>query len=477
MKLFHILILTINFVLVAGILLSGEKPAEVKSDSEDQERIHLTIYNSNRALVNEVRNVTLPGGSTHLWFQDVAAKIMPQTVAIKGLKGADFSVLEQNYEYDLLSPQKLLEKYLNREVVFVRTMQENNSTVEKRVRAKLLSTNNGTVWKVGNQIVVNPPYSYLEFPELPENLYANPTLVWLLNSKKGTAKIEASYLTHDISWVADYVFTLSEDDTQGDMLGWVTLNNNSGTTYRDAKLKLIAGDVHVVEQRRREQPRMMKMAEAAPSSFEEKEFFEYHMYTLQRPATVHDRQQKQIELLHADDAGVEKQFILRGQNSWYFQRYGEIKNLKVEVAVRIENSEANGLGIPLPKGTVRVYKKDTDGSAQFIGEDTIDHTPKDEKFFLTLGNAFDVVAERRQTEYRVISSCVHESAFEVKIRNHKKDPVKVRVLEPLGGDWEMLSHSHEYEKLDAFNVEFAVPVEPDEEAVLTYKVRVKHMGC
>lgn len=447
---------------------------EVKSDRSDQKSIHLTIYNSNRALVNETRKLVFPGDLTSLWFQDVAAKIMPQTVAIKGISGADFRVLEQNYEYDLLSPAKLLEKYLQREVILVKYISANDTTREKRTRAKLLSTNSGTVWRIGDQIVINPPYSYMEFPEVPPNLYSKPTLVWLLETEKGGATIEASYLTTNISWLADYVFTLSEDDSQGDMIGWVTINNNSGTMYRDAKLKLIAGDVNIAEEAPALQSRAKVYAEAAAPQFEEKAFFEYHMYTLQRPATVNDRQQKQIELLHADNIGVEKHFILRGQPWYYRQRLSGPQTHKVEVAVQIENSQKNGMGMPLPKGTVRVYKKDTDGSSQFIGEDIIDHTPKDEKFFLKLGNAFDIVAERRQIDYKVISRCVYETAYEIKIRNHKSEAVNLRVIEPVGGDWEMRTNSHEFIKLDAFTIEFKVPVEPDEEVVVVYRVRTRY---
>ncbi|MEE9231355.1 MAG: DUF4139 domain-containing protein [Acidobacteriota bacterium] len=444
-----------------------------KSDSSDRESIGLTIYNSNRALVSEVRRVKLPDGLVELWFQDVAASIMPETVAIRRLSGASFSVLEQNYEYDLLSPQKLLEKYLDHEVVLVRYRREKETTIEDRTLARLLSTNNGTVWQVEDRIIVNPPYAYLEFPELPENLYSRPTLVWLLDAQSGEARVRTSYLTGDMTWQADYVFTLSADDSQGDLLGWVTIDNRSGAHYENASLKLIAGDVRTVgpELLRLEASRARAVADE--TGFREKEFFEYHLYTLQRPATLNDRQQKQIELLRAPGFGVEKEFILRGQR-WYYRREqsGDTKP-KVAVAVRIENSAKNGLGMPLPKGTVRVYKNDDDGSALFIGEDKIDHTPKDEEIVLTLGNAFDVAASRKQTDYRIVRKCVQESAYEISLRNHKKDPIVVRVIEPVGGDWKILTHTHPYEKKDAFTVEFPVLVEANAESILTYRVRSK----
>ncbi len=466
------------FLVLALTLLNGPSAMAAtekvgKSDSSDRESIGLTIYNSNRALVSEVRRLRLPDGPVQLWFQDVAASIMPETVAIKGLSGASFSVLEQNYEYDLLSPQKLLEKYLNHEVVLVRYRKEKDTTVEERIVARLLSTNNGTVWRVEDRIIVNPPHAYLEFPELPENLYSRPTLVWLLDARSGDARVETSYLTGDITWQADYVFTLSADDSQGDLLGWVTIDNRSGAHYENASLKLIAGDVRTVGPEALRVERSMARVVAEDTGFREKEFFEYHLYTLQRPTTLNDRQQKQIELMRAPGFGVEKEFILKGQH-WYYRREqsGDTK-LKVAVAVRLENSVENGLGMPLPKGTVRVYKNDDDGSAQFIGEDRIDHTPKNEEIVLTLGNAFDVAASRKQIDYRIVRNCVQESAYEISLRNHKQDPVVVRVIEPVGGDWKILSHTHPYEKKDAFTVEFPVPVEPDAESILTYRVRSK----
>ncbi|MEE9218935.1 MAG: DUF4139 domain-containing protein [Acidobacteriota bacterium] len=461
--------------LLAATCLAADAPGVVKSDSGDREAISLTVYNSNRALVHEVRHIQLPGGLTELWFQDVAARILPQTVAIKGLSGTSFRVLEQNYEFDLLSPQKLLEKYVGEEVVLVRWRTEKDSTVEERVTARLLSINSGTVWKVGGQIIVNPPYAYLEFPELPGNLYARPTLVWLLETRPGAARLETSYLTGNITWQADYVFTLADDDRSGDLIGWVTINNQSGARYENAALKLIAGDVRTVAPDLvMDRARIMVEARAETPQFAEKAFFEYHLYTLERPSTLNDRQQKQIELLRAADFRVEKEFIIRGQPWYYARRHGETDRQKVAVTIRFENSEQNNLGMPLPKGTVRVYKKDTDGSAQFIGEDTIDHTPKDETLRLRLGNAFDIVAERRQTDYRIVKQCVSETAFEIEIRNHKEERVVVQVIEPVGGDWKMLSHSHPFEKRDAFTVEFSVGIGPDSESILAYRVRSKY---
>lgn len=452
---------------------SDESPV-VKSSADDREDVSLTIYNSDRALVQEIRHITFPSGLVHLWFQDVPSQIQPETVSIRSLNGGSFTVLEQNYEYDLLSPTKLLEKYLNRDVVLVRRVIKNQSSLEERVTGRLLSTHNGTVWKIGERIVVNPTYDYLEFPDIPPNLYANPTLVWLLETEGKPMRVEASYLTNGISWKADYVFTLDTREDKGQFLGWVTINNRSGATYHRARLKLIAGEVHTVEPERRDRFMVMEKAvQAPPSPFTEKAFFEYHLYTLNRRTTIHDQEQKQIELLDAQGVRAERQYILRGALWYYRQRLGQPQRPSVEVALKLENKKDNGLGIPLPAGIVRVYKRDTDGSAQFIGEDRIEHTPKDEAVFLTIGKAFDIVAERRQTDFQVVGQCVYQSAYEIKIRNHKKDQVTVQVIEPLGGDWTILERSHEFEKLDAFTIRFPVTVEPDQEAVLTYRVQIR----
>ncbi len=447
---------------------------KIQSTMDDRKSVDVTVYNNDRALIREVRTVQLPGGPVHLLYEDVASRIMPETVSIKRLSGVGFSVLEQNYEYDLLSPQKLLEKFLHRDVILVRHVLENNTTVEKRVRARLLSIEKGTVWKIGDLIVSNPRYDFLEFDELPDNLYARPTLVWLLDAEGGRTEVETSYLTTGMSWKADYVLTLSVDDSEGDLTGWVTITNQSGATYTNARLKLIAGEVHTVQPERRRRFYTLEARKApAQPQFEEKAFFEYHLYTLSRRTTLHDRQIKQIELLHAEGLKLQKLYTIYGMN-WYFtQQLTGVQKQKVKVSLRIANSKTNKLGIPLPEGIIRVYKKDEDGSSQFIGEDRIDHTPKDEVFDITMGEAFDIVAERKQLAYRILSSCLYESEFEIRIRNHKDEDITVHVIEPVGGDWEMLAHSYPYKKLSAFRIDFQVPVMKDGESVLTYRVRVR----
>jgi hypothetical protein len=452
----------------------------VTSTLSDQQEVAVTVYNQNQALVRDVRRLDLPTGELDLRFMDIAAKVNPATVHIASQTAPqDLAVLEQNYEYDLLNPQKLLEKYVGREVTLVRSRMENNTQQELETKATLLANNeSGPVWQVGSQIETGIPGAHYIFPDLPPNLYSKPTLIWLLaNRHAGPQTVEASYLTGDMNWNADYVVTVASTEKSAALNGWVTLVNNSGAEFRNAQLQLVAGAVNVV------QPRIMMEAmgraampaPAAAPQFAQENISEYHLYTLDRRTTVRDRESKQISLLEAASFPIEKHYEVSGQSYYYrdaIQPGEPIKN-PVEVHLKFKNSQANSLGMPLPAGTMRVYQGDSKGRLQFIGEDHIDHTPKDERIDLHVGNAFDLVAERKQTDYQKIDRRTSEMAFEITLRNHKSEPVTIEVNEPIGGDWTMEQSSFKYEKTSAFSARFAVPVPANGEAVLTYRVRVR----
>ena len=451
-------------------------PAPITTGLEDQTAVAITIYNVNLGLVKDQRQIKLQKGEGEVRFMDVASQIIPASVHIKSIIDSDsLLVLEQNYEYDLLNPQKLLDKYVGKDV---KLYYKNPYTErEEIVNATLLSNNGGPIFKIGNDITFGHPGRII-FPGVPENLISKPTLVWLLdNSLTSAQKVEASYLTNGINWRADYVLTLNEKDDRADLSGWVTIDNKSGTTYQNARLKLVAGDVNRVRDEYEYRDKMLRVAEAAAKAapqFKEEEFFEYHIYTLQRPSTIKDNQTKQISLITAGDIPVKKELVYYGAKYYYYSQYGEaISNQKVGVFVEMENKKEHNLGIPLPKGIVRVYKHDSEGSLQFVGEDRIDHTPKDEKVRVKLGDAFDVVGSRKQTDWKKIASDTYEAAFELSLRNHKKEDVTVKVIEPIPGDWTMLSASHEYKKTEAFTAEFAIPVPKDKEVKLTYRVRMR----
>jgi hypothetical protein len=469
--------------LVCGVgmvfLAGGQSFAQttVTSTQQDQKDLAVTVYNSNVALVRDVRRLRLPAGTLDLRYMDIAAEVNPATVHIVSLTAPkDLSVLEQNYEYDLLSPQKLLQKYVGKELTLVRTETENNSTKEVSVKATLLALNEGPVWKVANEIVTGMGTDRYVFPDLPENLYSKPTLIWLLDiARGGEQTVEASYLTNQMNWNADYVLTIGSNQKGADLNGWVTVVNNSGTDFRNAQLQLVAGEVHRVAEALPQAPRpMMKAAVAGAAQFAQEPISEYHLYSLERRTNLQDKETKQISLLAATGVGFSKVFEVDGQQYYYHnaQRPGEPIKEPVQVHIKFKNSQENSLGMPLPAGTVRVYQGDSKGRVQFIGEDRIGHTPQDETLDLRIGNAFDVVAERKQTDFKSFGRAF-EFAFEISLRNHKPDPITVIVNEPIGGDWTMLDSNYKSEKTGAFAAQFEVPVAANAESVLKYRVRVQ----
>jgi hypothetical protein len=450
----------------------------VNSSAQDQKELAVTVYNSNVALVRDVRRLQLPAGTLDLRYMDIAAQVNPATVHIVSLSAPkDLSVLEQNYEYDLLSPQKLLQKYVGKELTLVRLVTENNSTREVPLKATLLALNEGPVWKVGNEIITGMGADRYVFPDLPENLYSKPTLVWLLeNAHAGEQTVEASYLTNQVNWNADYVLTVHSDQKAADLNGWVTVVNNSGTAFQNAQLQLVAGEVHRVYEAAPAAPtaKIMMRAQAATAQFVQEPISEYHLYTLGRRTNLRNDESKQISLLDAAGIAIDKVFEVDGQQYYYHnaQRPGQPIKEPIQVHLKFKNSTQNSLGVPLPAGTVRVYQGDSKGRVQFIGEDRIGHTPQDETLDLHIGNAFDVVAERKQTDFKSFGTAF-ELAFEISLRNHKPDPITVLVNEPLGGDWTMLDANFKYEKTAAFAAQFTVPVAANANALLKYRVRVQ----
>jgi hypothetical protein len=447
----------------------------------DQTDLNVTVYNSNIALIRDVRQLTVPTGSFRLKFEDIAATVNPATVHFRSLTEPDrLSVIEQNYEYDLLEPAKLLHKYVGKEVTLVRAYQENGTTRHEEVKATLLADNNGPVWKIGNDIVTGMYAESLRFPEVPANLFDRPTLLMSLdNSGARKHQIEASYLASNLAWNADYVLTVAREDKAADLDGWVTLSNNSGTAFHNARLQLVAGDLNRLPQgnlQTRDEVRAMKSMVAAAPQFQQENFSEYHLYTLGRRTSVEDKETKQISLLQGSGVPVEKLFVVNGQNFYYhnYQNPGSPQKDPVMVFYKFKNEEKAGLGMPLPAGNVRVYQKDSKGGVLFIGEDHIDHTPKDETITVHIGNAFDIIAERKQTDFKKIAGNVYEMEFEITLRNHKDSPITVQVNEPIGGSWEMLSSSYKFTKTAAFAAQFQVPVDKSGTSVLKYRVRVTY---
>ncbi|MCM8765088.1 MAG: hypothetical protein NC830_07005, partial [Candidatus Omnitrophica bacterium] len=380
----------------------------IKAQEMEKKEISLTVYNQNFAIVRDVRIIELKEGLNVIKCFDIAALIEPESVSFKSLTAPDkCSVVEQNFEYDIVSTEKLLKKYMDKKIKIM--------TKDNNPYAGYLSSYDRDHLIIAENIATGPVYMItrenirnIEFPQLPEGLITKPTLVWhISNTKAGKHLVELGYITQGINWQADYVAIVSEDEKNISLNGWVTIDNKSGSGYENAELKLMAGDVRRISQQPVQKRGVMEARTmAAGAQFEEKEFFEYHLYTLGRKTSLQNNQTKQIGLFSAPKVGVEKIYIYEGAPyRWYY--YDNWQNLQsnrnVAVKLELKNTDKNGLGIPLPKGKVRVYKADTDETLQFIGEDLINHTPKDEKIVLSIGNAFDIKGERKITEHKKIA--------------------------------------------------------------------------
>jgi hypothetical protein len=456
------------------IASSAEKP--VISTDSGRTGMEVTVYNNNIGLVKDTRKIRLPAGYGELRFSDVASSIMPVTVRAVSLSNPEeLRILEQNYEYDLMSPEKLLDKYVGKKIKLL----DINKYTGKRdtTDAELLSSNNGLIYKINNEIFLEHPGMKI-LPSIPENLIAVPTLMWLFESRRAAEhRIEVTYITGDISWTADYILVLDKDDAKSGLSGWVSIDNRSGGEYKDAKLTLIAGKLNMVPQERvgmLQSKRAVSASYQPEPSFEEKEIFEYHMYTLQHPSSIKNNQTKQIQLFQSDRFDTQKELITEPAPRIFGRRSEEsAKRQPVNVFITFSNTKKNSLGMPLPSGAVRVYKKDDSDALQFLGEDRIDHTPENEKLRLKIGEAFDVVTERLQKSYSETGSRANESEWEITVRNHKKQAVNVGIVERLNGEWKILSKSHDFDKIDAFTIRFNVNVAAGGETKVTYRSRTQ----
>ncbi len=436
----------------------------------------LTIYNDNFAVVRESRQMSFEKGLNTAKFTDVASAIDPTSVNFRCLSepGA-VSVLEQNYEYDLVNTDSLLKRYIDKNVTAV--LKGSGADTGRKSTGQLLAA-------MGDSLILKSQENDIEIldkssieevslKEMPDDLVTRPTLVWLTDAKeKGAQLCQVTYTTGQISWNADYSAVLNADETKIDFAGWVTIDNRSGATYKNSTIKLIAGDVRRVTAPQPMRDRVMKAAapmEAEMAGFEEKAFMEYHLYTLGRKSTINNNQVKQIEFITpALGVPVKKLYIYeRGQQYMYSR--GQ-QSGKVQIKLEFENAKENNLGIALPKGKIRVFKKDpADDTLEFVGEDTIDHTPNKEKLLLYIGNAFDVVAEYTLVDSQHDRRMTRET-HKIELRNRKTEAVTVFVDEkfPQSVNWTIDKSTHKYEKRDASTARFEVKLEADSVAAVQY---------
>ena len=469
----HKILFAIPFIL-AGNAVANDVTTERTSTAADREAVAVTVYNDDLALVKERRSVVFATGVNRLSLREVAAQMRPETALLRAASGAPLSLIEQNFDFDLLTPQKLLEKYVGREVSVIR--MHPTSGEERTEKATVLAAGQGTVLRFADRIETGVP-GRLAFDSVPSNLRDRPTLSVLLDAAGGKQSVELSYLTSGVSWKADYVANLSTDGKQLDLNGWVTLTNRSGAAFDNATLQLVAGTVNRV---RSAQPQLAyAMAAPAPraKSMEatQEALMDFHLYSFERPTSIADNQTKQLALLSASAVPVRREYLLAGNDWIYRERYSQSGQVgqKLKPAIFVEFDNKAPLGKPLPAGVVRVYAKDSKGAAQFVGEDRIEHTAKNEKLKLRLGEAFDITAERKQTSYKRIADNVSESAWRIELRNAKDEPVTVKVQEPLPGDWEVTQESQKHSKESARVAAWNVTVPAGGSTVLEYAVRVK----
>lgn len=492
--------LSFSLALCGPVSAQGKSKATTKVDrSESASRndnssqgVAITVYNQNFGLVKDIRNIELKNGVNFVRFDDVAAAIDPTSVSFTSLTAPNsVAVREQNYQFDLMDTNTILSKSVGKDIKVrsyngsgthevsgtllnppLVTVSDSNGNISQRTQSIVLKTAAGIVVGANGEV---------ELAELPEGLVSKPALLWKIESDKaGTHKAEISYQTQGMNWKCDYVAVANADDDACDLTSWVTLDNKSGASYKNAALKLMAGDVHKVQPQ--VAPRammfkggMMATAAAAPQ-FQEQSFAEYHLYSLAGKTDVNNNETKQLTLFNAANVPVKKLYVFDSTPAYgiYGIRGGGDPSKKINVKLELANSKDNNLGMPMPKGKVRVYKRDLDGAMQFVGEDLIDHTPKDEKVRIYIGDAFDLVGERKQTSYQQPSNRIQKQSFEISLRNHKEKEVTITCIEHAYGDWKVTSSSQPFTKKDSHTFEFQVKVPGNGEAKVTYELEIRN---
>ena len=491
-----------TLLVLCGVVMGQEKAQEKAADSSNQPA--LTIYNQNFFVAREYVPLDLGPGVNHAQFAGIASHLEPDSVILRDPGGRSLQVLEQNYRNDPISQELLLSFYEGKTIDFLVQRADKQEIIKgKIVRSGYIPSTyyaqnyqqpsfTQPIIEVDGVLRFGLPGQPL-FPTLSGDTVLKPTLSWLLQTNDpGKFDAEISYVAGGMSWQSDYNIVVS-DNPKGktdllDMVGWITMRNQSGKTFENANIKLMAGDVNKLQPAsvagRMYAAEAKAMNDAAAPVVSEKSFDEFHLYSLARPTTLHDQETKQVEFVRSTGIHAQRLYVYDGaqvaQYGYYNleqirqdQNYGTQSNPKVWVMEEFKNAEANHLGIALPKGKLRFYRRDTDGHLEFVGENVIDHTPKDETIRIFTGNSFDVVGERKRTNYRVDSS-QHwmDESFEIRVRNHKKEAVTVRVVEHLyrWTNWKLSEQSDPSRKTDAQTVEFPVTIAPDGEQVVTYTV-------
>ncbi len=467
-----------GFVCAALLAMATAAAAvEKRVAPGERTRLALTVYENGLALVKDRRTVALEAGDNALAFEGISTRVIPESVLLSGGEGV--GTVEQNFEYQILTPATLLKHSVGKRIGVVRTHPTTGA--ETTVRATVLSAEDGVVLRIGDRIETGVP-GRMVFDSLPPRLRPRPTLVVRVNSTgAGPRGMELSYLSEGLSWRGDYVAELDAAEARLDLTGWATLTNASGARFADADVKLVAGEVRRVSEGRRdfrEAGEMRLMAKAAPMAapaMQRETLSEYHLYALPRPVTIEDRQTKQVALLGARSVPVVREYVSTAPSHFFFRRQGILPPSHPDLGVRFTNDTAGGLGMPLPVGIVRVYKRDSSGDLQLIGEDRVDHTPAGQDVSLSLGKSYDVTVKRRQTDFstRGLAKGTFETEWRIDMANAKDAAITLKVVETFGGSWRMVEASRDHEKEAADRAVWRIPLAAGGKARLTYRVRVE----
>jgi len=467
--------------IMQGITGTGETSVKLKgipsieTTQADRRDVRITVYNDNLALVQEIREIILPGGKAEMRFRDVSQHVIPASVRVKSLGSAGtLDVAEQNYEYNPVTPQALMERYVGKTV---RLLEKDDFSGSKgELKAELVSIAQGPVFRIGEEIHIGHP-GRIVLPKLPEDLGNEPSLIWkIAASQGGRQSVAVSYLTDNIDWNADYVLVLNPEHTRGDFQGLVTIMNRTGMSFDNVHLQLMAGKVGRVETGK---PRLIRMKEAGDVGMmarevSEEEVFEYHLYDVPETVDIKANQEKQIRLFSTERIPVKKELRYYGGEQFYrYKSREEERPQRVGVFLEFENRKTFHLGLPLPEGIVRVYTADSRGMIQFLGEDRIPHTPEDERVRIRTGYAFDLVVERNQTDWRKPAPDIIEVAWEITLRNQKDQAAWVVIIESVPGEWQVMESSHQWKKEDARTLRFELSIAAKTQERIRYRIQAR----
>ena len=473
-------VLTTIFSLTIPLTTFAQNtPDEIKVSQS--KNVSVTVYNQDFGIVRETRNLFLREGTNFVRFEDVAEKIDPTTVSFKSLTSPDaVSVLEQNFQYDVLNVANVLDKSVGKKLTIKHYGNDGRITSDIGTLLAPPHESGQFMIRTDSGVVLNSS-GEVEISELPSGMVPKPSLLWKLNSQKaGEHSSEIAYQTKSMDWHCDYVAIVNEEENEASLNGWVTINNNSGATYGNAAIKLLAGDINQIGPQGPDADyftdKPILQAGFATPPFQESSFSEYHLYTLNGRTDLKDKESKQMSLFNADKILTTKKYVFDSQTAELASTRdnSEEQVRKVATKLEIQNKKDNQLGMPLPKGRVRIFKKDKDGALQLIGEDEIDHTPSDEKLRLLIGNSFDLVALRKQTSQTAVSNKHVRESYEIVLRNHKKIDATITCVEHANGDCKIINSSLPFVKKSAKVFEFTVPVSAGEEAKLTYTIDTKN---